>query len=27
MTPGGPYKRHVYNAVIRVVNPSARRES
>jgi len=27
LTPGGPYKRHVYNAVIRVVNPSARRES
>jgi len=27
VTPGGPYKRHVYNAVIRVVNPSARRES
>jgi type IV pilus assembly protein PilW len=26
-TPGGAYKRHVYNAVIRVVNPSSRRES
>lgn len=27
VTPGGSFKRHVYNAVIRVVNPSARRES
>ena len=27
LTPGGPYKRHVYNAVIRIVNPSSRRES
>lgn len=27
VTPGGAYKRHVYNAVRRVVNPSARRES
>lgn len=27
VTPGGPYKRHVYNAVIRIVNPSSRRES
>lgn len=27
VTPGGEFKRHVYNAVIRVVNPSARRES
>jgi type IV pilus assembly protein PilW len=27
MTPGGPYKRHVYNSVIRIVNPAARRES
>jgi type IV pilus assembly protein PilW len=27
VTPGGAYKRHVYNAVIRIVNPSARRES
>ncbi|MEX2240116.1 MAG: PilW family protein [Burkholderiales bacterium] len=27
VTPGGEYKRHVYNTVIRVVNPSARRES
>ncbi len=26
VTPGGNYKRHVYNAVIRVVNPSSRRE-
>jgi type IV pilus assembly protein PilW len=26
VTPGGPYKRHVYNAVIRIVNPAARRE-
>jgi tripartite-type tricarboxylate transporter receptor subunit TctC len=25
-TPGGPYKRHVYNAVVRIVNPAARRE-
>jgi type IV pilus assembly protein PilW len=27
VTPGGPYKRHVYNAVIRIVNPASRRES
>lgn len=27
VTPGGPFKRHVYNAVMRLVNPSARRES
>lgn len=27
VAPGGAFKRHVYNAVIRVVNPSARRES
>lgn len=27
VTPGGPYKRHVYNSVIRVVNPSSKRES
>ena len=27
VTPGGAFKRHVYNAVIRVVNPSARRET
>ena len=27
VTPGGNYKRHVYNAVVRIVNPSARRES
>jgi len=27
VTPLGSYKRHVYNAVVRVVNPSARRES
>lgn len=27
VTPGGAFKRHVYNAVRRVVNPSARRES
>jgi type IV pilus assembly protein PilW len=26
LTPGGPYKRHVYNAMVRLVNPSARRE-
>jgi type IV pilus assembly protein PilW len=26
-TPGGAYKRHVYNSVIRIVNPAARRES
>jgi type IV pilus assembly protein PilW len=26
LTPGGPYKRHVYNAVIRLVNPASRRE-
>jgi len=26
-TPGGAYKRHVYNAVIRIVNPASRRES
>ena len=26
LSPGGAYKRHVYNAVIRVVNPSSRRE-
>jgi type IV pilus assembly protein PilW len=26
VTPGGAYKRHVYNAVIRIVNPSSRRE-
>lgn len=26
VTPGGAYKRHVYNSVIRLVNPSARRE-
>jgi len=25
--PGGAYKRHVYNSVIRVVNPASRRES
>lgn len=25
-TPNGPYKRHVYNTVIRVVNPASRRE-
>jgi len=27
VTPGGAYRRHVYNAVIRVVNPASRRES
>jgi type IV pilus assembly protein PilW len=27
VTPGGPYKRHVYNTVIRIVNPASRRES
>ena len=27
VTPLGSYKRHVYNAVIRVVNPAARRET
>ena len=27
VTPGGAYKRHVYNAVIRIVNPASRRES
>ena len=27
LSPGGPYKRHVYNAVIRIVNPASRRES
>jgi type IV pilus assembly protein PilW len=27
ITPGGPYKRHVYNTVIRLVNPGSRRES
>jgi type IV pilus assembly protein PilW len=27
VTPGNAYKHHVYNAVIRLVNPSARRES
>lgn len=27
LTPGGNYKRHVYNAVVRIVNPSARRDS
>ena len=27
VTPGGEFKRHVYNAIIRIVNPSARRES
>lgn len=25
-TPGGPFKRHVYNTTVRLVNPSARRE-
>ena len=25
-TPNGPYKRHVYNAVARIVNPASRRE-
>jgi len=27
VAPGGPYKRHVYNAVIRVVNVASRRDS
>lgn len=27
VTPGGAFKRHVYNAVIRVVNPISKRES
>lgn len=27
LTPGGAFKRHVYNTVIRVVNPSSRRET
>jgi type IV pilus assembly protein PilW len=27
VAPGGAFKRHVYNTVIRVVNPSARRET
>ena len=27
VTPGGNFKRHVYNAVIRIVNPASRRES
>lgn len=26
VTPGGSYKRHVYNASLRIVNPSSRRE-
>jgi type IV pilus assembly protein PilW len=26
VTPGGTFKRHVYNATVRMVNPSARRE-
>jgi hypothetical protein len=26
LTPGGPYNRHVYNTVVRVVNPASRRE-
>lgn len=26
VTPGGPYKRHAYSALVRVVNPSQRRE-
>lgn len=26
VTPGGPYKRHVYNSVVRIVNISSRRE-
>lgn len=26
VSPGGAYKRHVYNAVIRIVNPASRRE-
>jgi type IV pilus assembly protein PilW len=27
VSPGGAFKRHVYNAVIRIVNPASRRES
>ncbi|MDH3319247.1 MAG: PilW family protein [Betaproteobacteria bacterium] len=27
VTPGGAFKRHVYNAVIRLVNPNSKRES
>jgi type IV pilus assembly protein PilW len=27
LSPGGAFKRHVYNTVIRIVNPSSRRES
>ena len=27
VTPGGGFKRHVYNSVLRVVNPSSRKES
>jgi type IV pilus assembly protein PilW len=27
VTPGGPYKRHVYNAVVRIVNIGSRRET
>jgi type IV pilus assembly protein PilW len=27
VTPGGPYKRHVYNAVVRIVNVGSRRET
>lgn len=26
LTPGGTYKRHVYNTVVRLINPAARRE-
>ncbi len=26
VTPGGPFKRHVYNTTVRLVNPAARRE-
>ncbi len=26
VTPGGPFKRHVYNTIVRLVNPAARRE-
>jgi type IV pilus assembly protein PilW len=26
VTPGGAFKRHVYNSVVRIVNPSSRRE-
>jgi len=26
ITPGGPFKRHVYNTTVRLVNPAARRE-